>query len=94
MASRDDTTATRGDGVLLVLSLSPVRTLLRDWLRDEGIAVREAAPWEVERLVEAGEADVVVTSSDLDGEWGWSEGGRIGTVVLAIDPGHRPAPRA
>lgn len=93
MGRGDDTSAIGADGVLLVLSLSPVRTLLRDWLRDEGVVVREVAPWEVGRLVEAGEADVVVTSSDLDGEWGWSEDGRIGTVVLAIDPGHRPAPQ-
>ena len=82
------------DRVLLVLSLSPLRAVLRDWLRGEGIAVRETAPWEVDDLVAAGEADLVVTSADLDGEWGWSDGGQIEAVVLAIDPGHRPARRA
>ncbi|WP_217915543.1 hypothetical protein [Miltoncostaea marina] len=81
------------DRVLLVLSHSPVRRLLRDWLGDAGVDVREAPAWEVERVVSAGEADLLVTSAELEGEWGWSEDPRIEVLVLAVDAGDRAAGR-
>lgn len=77
------------DHVLLVLSHSPVRRLLRDWLGDAGVDVREAPAWEVEGIVAAGEADLLVTSAELEGEWGWSEDPRIEVLVLAVDAGDR-----
>ncbi len=70
------------DRVLLVLSPSPVRTMMGEWLATAGFQVRTAPVWEVDPLVESGEAGVVVTSDDLDGEWGWSD--RHGRDVLVL----------
>jgi hypothetical protein len=74
--------------VLLVLSPSPVRTMLRAWLDEEGYRVTDARPWEVDDLLDRGSAGVLVTSGDLDGEWGWSERRPADAVVLAL---RRPA---
>lgn len=74
------------DRVVLVLSRSPARSMMRAWLDDQGYAVTEARAWEVDRLLARGAAGVVVTSQDLDGEWGWSSRHRAGVVVLALRP--------
>lgn len=74
----------RDDRVVLVLSRSPVRTMMREWLGDEGYEVTEASAWEVDDLVAAGSAGVVVTSEDLDGEWAWSSRHGVDVVVLAL----------
>ena len=69
--------------VVLALSRSPVRRILRDWLGAEGFDVQEAHAWEVDRLLGADlGARLLVTSDDLDGEWGWSD--RLGTGVLVL----------
>lgn len=72
--------------VLVVLPASPIRSGLRDWLAGEGFEVRDAAVWEVDRLVATGTADVVVTCAELDGEWGWSRRPGATVVVLALRP--------
>jgi hypothetical protein len=69
--------------ILLVLSPSPMRRLLGDWLRAEGYGVREAFAGDVGEIVEAGGADLVVTSSDLEGEWHWADDPRVEVLVLA-----------
>lgn len=79
------------ESVLLVLSPSPLRTMMRDWLLVEGFDVRVAPAWEVQAALETGGARIVITSDDLDGEWGWSA--RPGTEVLVLDlPGSGVAP--
>jgi hypothetical protein len=70
------------DRVVLVLSPSPVRRMLRDWLAGDGFEVHEAAAWEVDEIVGDDEAGVVITSDDLDGEWEWSR--RHGAEVLVL----------
>jgi hypothetical protein len=76
------TPASPTDRVTLVLSPSPVRRMLRDWLRGDGFEVREAAAWEVDAIVADEEAGIVITSDDLDGEWEWT--GRHGSPVLVL----------
>lgn len=77
--------------VVLVLSRSPVRRMMRDWLGDEGYEVTEANAWDVDRLVADGAAAVVITSDDLDGEWGWSERHSGDVMVLALPSPTGPA---
>jgi hypothetical protein len=77
-------TSPHGERVLLVLSPSPVRTMMRAWLDEEGHRVTDARAWEVDELLERGSAGVLVTSDDLDGEWGWSERRPGDVVVLAL----------
>ncbi|MGD9570786.1 MAG: hypothetical protein AB7V62_02725 [Thermoleophilia bacterium] len=76
----------QSERVVLVLSRSPVRSLMRTWLGSEGYDVQVAHAWEVDRLVDEGAAGVVITSGELDGEWGWSSR-HDGVLVLALpDP--------
>lgn len=83
------TTASHGERVLLVLSRSPLRHRMSDWLDREGFDVRLARAWEVGPLVDAGAAEVVVTSDELDGEWGWSARHGADVLVLALPTGRR-----
>ena len=70
------------DRVVLVLSPSPVRRMLHEWLVRDGVDVREAAAWEVDGIVADGDTGVVLTSDDLDGEWEWSH--RLGAEVVVL----------
>lgn len=74
----------REDRVVLVLSRSPMRSMMREWLGQEGYEVTEASAWEVDRLLAEGRAGVVVTSDDLDGEWAWSSRHRADVLVLGV----------
>jgi hypothetical protein len=85
--------ATSPSRILLVLSPSPMRRLLADWLRAEGYGVREAFAGDVGGIVAAGEADLVLTSSDLEGEWHWADDPRIDVLVLAQRRGALGCPR-
>jgi hypothetical protein len=75
------------DRALLVLPRAPVRDLLREWLCEEGFLVAEVPAWEAGRRMAEGEADILVTSSELDGEWAWSEDPSLSVLVLAARPG-------
>ncbi len=72
---------------MLVLSRSPVRRMMRTWLGSEGYDVQEAYAWEVDALVDEGRAGVVITSGELDGEWGWSSRHEAVLVLALPDPG-------
>jgi DNA-binding response OmpR family regulator len=74
--------ATAPARILLVLSPTPMRRLLGDWLRAEGYGVREAFAGDVAGIIAAGEADLVLTSSDLEGEWHWADDPRVEVLVL------------
>lgn len=85
--------ATAPARILLVLSPSPMRRLLADWLRAEGYGVREAFAGDVTGILAAGEADLVLTSSDLEGEWRWAEDPGVEVLVLAQRRDSRRRPR-